>query len=299
MQFQGIWYTIGLINSGGSGWPREYGRVFVYLDNQTIGQDFMMQIGSNHNIEQWGIVMGDRTNINYVDSTWNPADGCSPVSDGCSRCFASDTAKRFWKDRLFSHIRTHPDRLDIPLHWRKPRRVLVPSMGDLFHKDVPDAFIDRVIMAMYRAHWHDYYVLTKRPDRMARLVLKALARSHTLSAWIPERWNIYWGISIEDQATADTRIQYLLQIPGRKWLSVEPLLGLIDLCDVESYANWIVCGCESGPKRRPCKMEWVYSIVEQCVQANIPVWVKQLDIGGRVIHDIQKFPKDLQRRERP
>ena len=203
-------------------------------------------------------------------------------------------------------VRTVPDRLTDPLHWRKPRMVFVNSMSDLFHEDVPFEFIDRVFAVMALCPQHTFQVLTKRPERMAeycnrrympgaicdaaiamrRSIVKTEIKEHddgaysklTGPAWpLP---NVWLGASVEDQARADERIPNLLRCPAAvRFLSCEPLLGELDigrwLCD-NVYLNWVIVGGESGPNARPCDVAWIRSIVRQCREAGVTCFVKQL-----------------------
>ncbi len=180
--------------------------------------------------------------------TWNPVTGCTPVSEGCAHCYAKKMAHRFGGD--FSKVTLHPDRLEIPLHWRKPRMVFVPSMGDLWHEDVPDAFIDRVFAVMALTSRHTYQVLTKRPERMQQYMaggplprwVTIEGQAHNLyeglhgadpSAWLSVKLplpNVMLGVSVENQKAADERIPLLLETPAAvRFISAEPLLSGLDL----------------------------------------------------------------------
>ena len=184
--------------------------------------------------------------IEWTDETWNPVSGCEKVSEGCRNCYAETIAHRFWGDRPFTEVRCHPERLDAPVHWKKPRRVFVNSMSDLFHEDVPDEFIDKVFAVMALTPQHTYQVLTKRPERM-RLYCSGTDRPSKVAKaidvleqarniiecrqWVVETaltWplpNCWKGVSIEDQHTADKRIPILLRTPAAvRWISAEPLL---------------------------------------------------------------------------
>lgn len=190
------------------------------------------------------------TNIEWTDVTWNPTTGCTKVSKGCRNCYAETVASRFWGDRKFTDVLVHPERLDQPLRWRKPRRVFVDSMSDLFHEAVPDEFIDRVFAVMALAPQHTFQVLTKRPERM----LAYLNGDDVAGGWTRhDRWsnagaqmrpdlafvrgqapmvlpNVELGVSIEDQQSADRRVHLLLRTPAAvRFVSAEPLLGPIDL----------------------------------------------------------------------
>lgn len=244
--------------------------------------------------------MSDHSAIAWTDATWNPVTGCTKVSEGCRNCYAERMAMRrmspewHWHEnnrpRRFTDVRCHEDRLDQPLKWRKPRRVFVCSMGDLFHPDVPDRFIDKVFAVMARCPEHVFQILTKRPERMRTFVM----------TWDPQDLaplpmpNVWLGTSVEDRTTADVRIPVLLQTPAVvKFISAEPLLE--DIADNEVFSscfysgfteapqrdvvNWVIVGGESGPKARPCDLAWIRSIVQQCKAAGVPCFVKQ--VGSR------------------
>jgi len=264
--------------------------------------------------------MSGLSSIEWTDKTWNPTTGCTRVSPGCKNCYAfqlhdmrhaahiagKKVAPQYAKP--FKELQLFDDRLTDPLGWRKPCRVFVNSMSDLFHKDVPDEFIDRVFAVMALAPQHTFQVLTKRPERMAaylndyrdsklgKMRFKDMPDGGVLIAPLP---NVWLGTSVENQAAADERIPHLLKTPAAvRFLSCEPLLGPVDLekylrcpscksfyrtqgpslgCwDCHSAIDWCIVGGESGPGARPCNVAWVRSIVEQCKAAGAPVFVKQL-----------------------
>lgn len=258
--------------------------------------------------------MGDRTGIEWTDATWNPVTGCTKVSQGCKHCYAERVFARPYPGRAFTDVQTHPDRLDQPLRWRRPRRIFVNSMSDLFHEDVPDEFIDKVFAVMAMAHWHTFQVLTKRPERVLtyfREMRGSEARGFNVCAYfdtsipdcarisqIPNGLpNVWLGVSVEDQAMADERIPLLMQTPAAvRWISAEPLLGPVDLtridygarpgyhmdalagyCDngTNTRLDWIVCGGESGPHARPMHSDWARSLRDQCTAAGVPFLFKQ------------------------
>jgi protein gp37 len=202
------------------------------------------------------------SNIEWTDRTWNPVTGCTKVSAGCKHCYAEGVAHRFWhtlydeiptgrhdasgsgpetRPRLFTDVQTHEDKLLAPLSWRKPSRVFVNSMSDLFHEDVPDEFIDRVFAVMALASRHTFQVLTKRPERMREYLCRnsTIENIYSLACrqdeTLADRWdwplpNVWLGVSVEDQATADARISLLLQTPAAvRFISAEPLLGPVDV----------------------------------------------------------------------
>lgn len=246
------------------------------------------------------------SNIGYVTETWSPVSGCTPVSRGCQNCYAARVARRFphthtkrerigsdynpaWPDIPvpFSTVVCHPERLEIPLHWRKPRVVLVPSMGDLFHDSVDVVFLAKVFAIMARAKQHTFLLLTRRAERMREWL------GHELSpAPLP---NVWLGISAEDQDTFDERSGILQTIPAAHyWVSLAPLLGPIEmnpwtLPDVAAPhrlppIEWVVAECESGPKPRYCNEAWLVGLARQCEAAGVPYFCKQgHDLGGRVV----------------
>lgn len=255
------------------------------------------------------------TKIEWTDETWNPVTGCSKVSQGCKNCYAmrewprlAGNPKTAYFGREFTDVRCHPERLDQPLRWSKPRRIFVNSMSDLFHPDVPDDFIDRVFAVMALSPQHTFQVLTKRPERMraymnhgegfgrwgfidgrARQIYAERNRAPfpTGKVLLGPLPNVWLGVSVEDDATACTRIPLLLDTPAAKrWISAEPLLGFIDL---EPYIqhryldhvatmprlDWVVVGGESGPNARPMHPDWARSLRDQCVGAGVPFLFKQ------------------------
>lgn len=196
--------------------------------------------------------MSANSAIEWTDATWNPVTGCTKVSAGCDHCYAETLHERFHGKGSFATVTLHPDRLDLPLRWRKPRRVFVNSMSDLFHKDVPDLFIEQVFDVMEQAKHHTFQLLTKRHGRMRSFVRARKQRREDYARAfetheIPERRtcpaataarhradnppaNIWLGVSVEDQERADLRIPALLDTPAAvRWISAEPLLGPVDL----------------------------------------------------------------------
>ncbi|MCY0887023.1 MAG: phage Gp37/Gp68 family protein [Alicyclobacillaceae bacterium] len=208
------------------------------------------------------------THIEWTDVTWNPTTGCTKVSEGCRHCYAETMAKRLHamgQSRYAKgfQLTLHEDLLELPLHWKKPRRIFVNSMSDVFHKDVPDDFVFRIFETMNRATQHTFQVLTKRPERLARM---ASALSWTSNIWI--------GTSVEDMKVA-RRVDFLRVVPAQiRFLSCEPLLGSLaelDLTDVD----WVITGGESGPGARPVHPDWVRELRDSCVRAEVAFFFKQ------------------------
>jgi len=235
------------------------------------------------------------TNIDYVDESWNPVTGCTPVSAGCENCYAAKMAHRFWGDRPFSDVRCHEDRLTIPYTWGpKVQRVLVPSMGDLFHEDVPFNFIHAVFKAMYADCGNTVFMLlTKRPLRMRAYTEWIRAQRITFSPW---KTGIWFGTSIENQEQVRRRIGMLPWEFDHKWISFEPLLESVSLRIHMTHVSWVIAGAETGPGARPCNPDWLRSLRDQCQEAGVPFWIKQInnkreqELDGRVW---KETPRDL------
>lgn len=256
--------------------------------------------------------MAENSSIEWTDTTWNPILGCSRVSPGCDRCYAITQARiragnphprvsgafEGLTDRIDGRIdwtgqvNLRPERLAQPLGWRKPRKVFVNSLADLFHEKVPDEFIARVFAVMAATPRHTYQILTKRHGRM---------RSLLNAPWFPElvttwAWrdgvrpsttlvelpapNVWLGVSVENQKWADIRIPALVDTPAAvRFLSCEPLLGPVDLSrwmDLRgSPLGWVVAGGESGPGARPMHPDWPRLLRDQCAAGRIPYLFKQ------------------------
>ena len=224
--------------------------------------------------------MGD-TKIEWATKVWNPVSGCTKVSEGCRNCYAERYAKRFWRDRKFTDVQFHEDRLDQPLHWKKPQRIFVNSMSDLFHPDVPIKIIAAVWSRMLYANHHTYIVLTKRPDRMSEIVPQLFAEWPSGKPTIFE--NIWLGVSVENQKTADERIPLLLDTPALvRFVSYEPALGPVEfergrfwLTIPGPHLDWVIMGGESGPNARAMHPDWARSVRDQCQAAGVPFFFEQ------------------------
>lgn len=266
-----------------------------------------------------------KTKIEWATKTWNPIRGCSKVSDGCRNCYAIRQAHRFsGKGQPYEGLTRKsgteinwtgkvmlvPEMLDAPLKWRKPERIFVNSMSDLFHEDVEFAFIVAIFRVMALAPHHTFQILTKRPERMLgvmKLMPEALQKIFPVEKH-PEvhapGWplpNVWIGVSVENQKVANERIPLLLKtLAAVRFLSMEPLLGPVDLskwkpfdgeCFCQNEPNgcvprlatgcpkpaidWVIVGGESGHKARPMHPDWVRSIRDQCQAAGVPFFFKQ------------------------
>jgi len=211
--------------------------------------------------------MSDNSKIEWTDATWNPVTGCTKVSPGCKHCYAETFAERFRgvKGHPYEQgfdLKLWPERLEIPLAWKRPRMIFVNSMSDLFHKDVPLEFIQRVFQSMSQARQHIFQVLTKRAERLEELA------PHL-------KWpaNVWMGVSVENQDYV-WRIDHLRKVKAAiRFLSVEPLLGPVEL-DLTGI-QWVIVGGESGPGARPMNEAWVTSVRDQCLAADVPFFFKQ------------------------
>ncbi len=252
-----------------------------------------------------------KSKIEWCDAVWNPITGCSSVSLGCDHCWARAMAHRF--HRSFEPT-FHPERLNDPLKWRKPRKIFVCSVGDLFHPGYSPGWVAKTLEVAYQAPQHTYFFLTKRPSIMSNFqyFARGLARD-----------NFWLGVSVENQETADERIPILLQIPAaHRFVSIEPMLGPIilnnylphwcsscymwhssmacfwnELHPVDVHNNrldWVILGGETGHSSRPMNPDWARSVRDQCRAAGVPFFFKQM--GGR---RKQLTPKDLMVREWP
>jgi protein gp37 len=216
--------------------------------------------------------MSSQSNIEWTDATWNPVTGCTQISPGCDHCYAKTFAERFRgvKGHPYEQgfdVRLWPDRLELPLRWRKPRRIFVNSMSDLFHPSIKDEYIVNVFDTMTRAPWHIFQVLTKRSRRLARLAPSLPWASH-----------IWTGVSVESNRFL-WRIDHLRQVPASvRFISAEPLLGPLDGLDVTGL-HWVITGGESGNGFRECDPNWVRDIRDRCASAGVDFFPKQW--GGR------------------
>lgn len=284
--------------------------------------------------------MSDGSKIEWTSATWSPTTGCDRISPGCDHCYALTLANRLKamgspKYQRDGSPRTsgpgfgvtvHPSAVNLPLRWRKPRRVFVNAMSDLFHVDIPYPWLADIFAVMAAAQRHTFQVLTKRPARMRSLLnnpafLDQVWDRATGKGMKPADWawplpNVHLGISAEDQHWSDIRIPALLGTPAAvRFVSAEPLLGPIAMRAallVGAYfeptegIGWVIAGGESGPGARPCKLGWLRSLRDQCADADVPFFVKQLgSVLGRELGagskggDWDAWPEDLRVREFP
>jgi protein gp37 len=235
------------------------------------------------------------TTIEWTDATWNPVTGCTKITAGCDFCYAERFSERFRgvPNHPFTSgfdLTLRPERLQQPLSWRKPKRIFVNSMSDLFHKEVPFSFIDRVFDTMEAATWHTFQVLTKRSPILSRYLARrygdGLAPLH-----------IWLGVSVEDAKNA-VRLTHLRRARAAvKFVSFEPLLGPVGKIDFTGI-HWAIVGGESGPGARPMAEQWALDIRDQCRAAKVAFFFKQWGgirpkSGGRALHgrEWNEYPK--------
>lgn len=212
--------------------------------------------------------MGQNSAIEWTGSTWNPVTGCVKISPGCMHCYAERMAKRLQAMGQPNYAKgfklaLHEHALELPLKWKKPQTIFVNSMSDLFLKDVPLGFINKVFEVMNRAHWHTFQVLTKRGDRLLEVSRK-----------LPWSENIWMGVTVENGDYVH-RVDCLRETGSYiKFLSIEPLLGPIPNLNLDGI-DWVIVGGESGPGARPMDPAWVIDIRNQCRRAAVPFFFKQ------------------------
>jgi protein gp37 len=216
--------------------------------------------------------VGANSSIEWTEATWNPITGCTKISQGCKFCYAERMAERLQamgqeNYRNGFELTLQPRMLELPLKWKRPQSIFVNSMSDLFHKDVPLEYIQRVFDVMRRADWHRFQVLTKRADRLAEL-----------SPSLEWPANVWMGVSVENSDHVD-RIDDLRRTGARiKFLSLEPLLGPLPDLNLQGI-DWAIVGGESGPKARPVQESWILDLRDQCQQAGVAFFFKQW--GGK------------------
>ena len=237
-----------------------------------------------------------QSSIEWTEMTWNPTTGCDKVSAGCKYCYAEVMTRRLhamgiekYKDGF--ELRIHEDALQIPYEWKKPKVVFVNSMSDLFHKDVPLSFIQKVFDVMNNTPMHTYQVLTKRAERLYEI--------HEKLNW---GINIWMGVSVENDKVKD-RIDFLRETNAKvKFLSLEPLIGPLTNLNLDQI-HWAIVGGESGRKARPMKESWVWDIRQQCADQGVAFFFKQWggvnkkktgrELGGRTYDEMPMLLHEL------
>lgn len=233
--------------------------------------------------------MADNTKIEWASATWSPITGCTTISEGCQNCYTKRMSKRlagrfgYPKDDPFK-VTFHPDRLEQPLKWQKPKHIFVCSMGDLFHKDVKISQLNAIFNVISRS-WelnfkHTFLILTKRPRKMQKYI--AEHRHYETAVCYYDTSNIWFGITAENRKRYHERWSILQKIPAAvKFISVEPMLSHVNIDDFLERPDWIICGAETGPGKREMKTEWSIDLKDQCVSAGIPFFFKKDSIGNR------------------
>lgn len=212
--------------------------------------------------------MSQNSAIEWTESTWNPVTGCTKISDGCQHCYAERMTRRLKAMGSANYkngfkLTVHRDSLELPLHWKKPQIIFVNSMSDLFHKDVPSAFIHDMFEVMRKASWHKFQILTKRSERL-------LFMSKELQ-WAD---NILMGVTVENGKHLN-RLAHLKETGAKtKFLSLEPLLGPLPRINLKGI-DWVIVGGESGPGARPMKPEWATGLRDNCLKSSVPFFFKQ------------------------
>lgn len=238
--------------------------------------------------------MAANSKIAWTDATWNPVVGCTVVSPGCTNCYAMKWAWRHGHNPatpqyhgLTEKVNGRPvwngkvafaeKALTAPLHWKKPKRIFVNSMGDLYHEAVPVEWIDRSFDVMEEAERHTFQVLTKRSARQRDYINKRYGCDGAPA-------HIWCGVSVEDQERADIRIPDLDETFAEiRFISYEPAVGFVDFSPWLRWLSWVVFGCESGPKRRPYELDWARQTRDDCQAAGVAYFLKQTIENGRVV----------------
>lgn len=249
--------------------------------------------------------MSKKSSIEWTDATWNPVRGCSKVSPGCVNCYAWKFAERFRGvpghpfEQGFD-LRLVPEMIIEPLNWKEPRRIFVNSMSDLFHEDIPDDYIIQCAITMVKADWHQFQILTKRAERMQRLLEGKLAVAAACC-------HIFFGVSVENRQHGLPRLDILRKTQcQRKFISFEPLLESVGEPDLQGI-DWVIVGGESGQKARPFETDWALEILASAEKHHVPFFMKQLgthlcrlagkkDLKGT---DMADFPPALRMRQFP
>jgi protein gp37 len=207
--------------------------------------------------------VADHSRIEWTHATWNPVTGCDKVSPGCAHCYAETFAERFRGVPGHSYqqgfdLKLWPDRLDVPLGWKRPRLIFVNSMSDLFHEDIPFAFVTEIFRTMKKADWHTFQILTKRADRLAELA--------PVLDWPA---NVWMGVSIENRRFVHRADRLRTVNAAVRFISAEPLLGRLEGLNLDGI-GWLIAGGESGHKHRPVNVEWLRELRDRCQAEGVP-----------------------------
>jgi len=240
-------------------------REVVYLDAFAGEGHGLSRVTGKVENEQ---LMAQSSTIEWTEATWNPVTGCDEVSPGCAHCYAKVFAER-WRG-VPGHpyaqgfdLRLWPERLEIPLRWRKPRTIFVNSMSDLFHEDIPLEFVDRIFATMRAAPWHTFQILTKRHERLAELAGRF--------DWPP---NVWMGVTIENRRFVH-RANALRTVPAAvRFISAEPLLGPLEGLDLTGI-DWLIAGGESGHRHRRVDPDWIRGLRDACGREGVAFFFKQ------------------------
>lgn len=250
--------------------------------------------------------MADKTKIEWAEASWNPITGCTPISEGCQNCYAANMAKRFWGDREFSEIQYHPKRLGQPSRWRKPKRIFVCSMGDLFHRYVEQQWIYNIWweIVSQTVSRHTFIILTKRPENIKDKLMPIANKLNLQDPFTPAQhhrglqymWpeNVWLGVTAENRKRYHERWAVLQTIPATvKFVSVEPMLNHVNIDDFLQKPDWVICGGETGPGAREMKVEWARDLRDQCKSAGVPFFFKQMSKKAPAPDDlmIREYPK--------
>ena len=261
-----------------------------------------------------------KSDIEWTDNTWNPISGCTPCSPGCQNCYARALINRYkgrkgWPESP-DDITFFPERLEQPKHWKEPKRIFVCSMSDFFHPKVKLSWQVEIIHVMMQCPQHTFMILTKREDQLDMY-------NHVCGFFdLPNRW---LGVTVENQEYANIRIPALLKCDVQtKFVSVEPMLGPIDLTHIIDEENqlmidslhgkfgagsdpglvyphldWVICGAETGSKARPMNPDWARALRDQCVEADIPFFLKKLSDGTRELDGQmwEQYPREAKEGE--
>jgi len=236
--------------------------------------------------------MGDKTKIEWATATWNPITGCSPISDGCDNCYAKRMANRlkgrygYPKKDPFK-ITFHENKLDQPIRWKKPRRIFVCSMSDIFHGNVTDEMRQSVLDVISKCEQHTFMILTKRS-----LALNAYFKNKAIPP------NLWLGVTVEKKNYLSKAIELSkVRYAPVRFISIEPCLGPINLYGMDGYIDWVILGGESGPNARPMKKEWARQIRDYCIDLGIPFFFKQWGkyekgrtLDGKIWNQFPKLP---------